>query len=392
VDPLNSAAAFALMRTPSRPQDLRDSTGERSGAGTVVVDRPARWLAATRAPRRATGLTLIVPAFNEAGCIAETIASIRAQTLPPDEILVVDDGSTDGTGEVARACGGVRVLRPPRNTGSKAGAQTYALEHVRTPFAMAVDADTTLAPDAIERLLPALRDENVAAACGFVIPRRVRSVWERGRYVEYLFAFSFYKPIQDFYRTPLISSGCFSVYRTAALREHGGWSNRTMAEDMDLTWTLHEAGRGVRFVPEAVCYPIEPHDFRFLGKQLRRWSHGFLQNVRLHWRGLLHVPWLRTMVAVALWDATVAALAYLVLLPLFAVLVSPLFLLGYVIDWPAVAVPVLYTAAKRGELGRAIASLPGFFVLRFVNAAFVLRAVWDEWIRGRRLAVYEKGH
>jgi biofilm PGA synthesis N-glycosyltransferase PgaC len=342
-------------------------------------------------PRR-SGLSVLVPAYNVAASIADTIASLHGQTSPPDEILVVDDGSTDGTGDVARACGGVVVLRPPKNTGSKAGAQTFALPRVRTPYVMAIDADTTLAPDAIERLLPAVSEHGVAAACGFVLPRHVRTVWERGRYVEYLFAFTFCKPVQDFYGKPLISSGCFSVYRTEALRAHGGWSTRTMAEDMDLTWTFHQAGLGVRFVPEAVCYPIEPHDLRFLGKQLRRWSHGFVQNVSLHWRGLVHVPWLRTMVAVALWDATVAALAYLVLLPILAVLVSPLFLLGYLVDWPAVAVPALWTAARRGELRRAAASLPGFFVLRFVNAVYVLRAVWSEWVRGRTLAVYEKGH
>jgi poly-beta-1,6-N-acetyl-D-glucosamine synthase len=334
---------------------------------------------------------VIVPAYNEAACVADTVASIRAQTTPPEEIVVVDDGSTDGTGDVARAAGAT-VVRPPRNTGSKAGAQTFALSRVTTPYAMAIDADTTLAPDAIERLMAALADERVAAACGMVVPRRVRTVWERGRYVEYLFAFTFYKPIQDFYGKPLISSGCFSAYRTDDLRAVGGWSDRTMAEDMDLTWTLHERGRGVRFVPEAVCYPIEPSDAVLLGKQLRRWSHGLVQNVRLHARGVLGVPWLRTIVGVQLWDAVVAALAFLVALPVLAILVHPLFLVGYVIDAPAIAVPVLWTAARRGETGRALASLPAFFVLRIVNAVYLLRAVWAEWVRGEPLRTYEKGH
>jgi len=63
---------------------------------------------------------------------------------------------------------------------------------------------------------------------------------------------------------------------------------------MDLTWTFYQTRRGVRFVPEAVCYPIEPHSLGLLGKQLRRWSHGFVQNVRLHWRPLLQVPYLRS--------------------------------------------------------------------------------------------------
>jgi biofilm PGA synthesis N-glycosyltransferase PgaC len=258
---------------------------------------------------------------------------------------------------------------------------------------MAIDADTALAPDAIEKLLPAFTAPNVVAACGFVLPRHVRSVWERGRYIEYLFAFSFYKQVQDYWGKPLISSGCFSMYRTEALRQQGGWPTRTLAEDMDLTWSFYRAGLDVRFVPEAVCYPIEPHDLEFMRKQLRRWSHGFVQNVRLHWRGLLQVPYLRSAVGVALWDAVVASFLYLILLPMVAaVLGAPLLLIGYAIDAPVILVPVLAGAAPRRELRRALWSFPTFFVLRTVNAVFFLEAVWSEVVRGRRLLVYEKGH
>jgi biofilm PGA synthesis N-glycosyltransferase PgaC len=165
-----------------------------------------------------------------------------------------------------------------------------------------------------------------------------------------------------------------------------------MTEDMDLTWSFYEAGLAVRFVPEAVCYPIEPHDFHFLGKQLRRWSHGFLQNVRLHWKAILDQPFLRSTVTVATWDAAVASLAYVVGLPLAALWIHPVFLLGYVIDLPFLAVPVLWRAQRRGELARALASLPGFFVLRWVNGLFMLRALWQEFVLRRPLAVYEKGH
>ncbi len=344
--------------------------------------------------RRALGapVTVLVPAYNEAKSVADTIRSVRAQTAPPREIIVVDDCSTDGTGDVARALD-VRVVRPPVNTGSKAGAQTFGLRYVRTPLTVAIDADTVLAPDALERLLPAFDRPAVAAACGFVLPQRVRSVWERGRYVEYLFAFTFYKRLQDYYGKPLISSGCFSMYRTDELRAHGGWSDRTLAEDMDLTWTLYEAGREVRYVPDAVCYPIEPRTFALMRTQLRRWSHGFVQNVRLHWRALLRVPYLRSAVAVAFWDATVAAALYLMLLPILALLLArPWILLGYVIDAPAVLVPVIAGAARRREVGRAIASVPAFFILRTVNALFFLRAACAELLLGRSFHVYQKGH
>lgn len=343
---------------------------------------------ATRIDER---LTVIVPAYNEAETVPETVESLLAQSVGPGRVIVIDDCSTDETAEVAAAAG-AEVIRPPANTGSKAGAQMFALSQVESELVMAVDADTTLAPDAIEILLPALEDRSVVAACGFVLPRRVGSVWERGRYIEYMLAFSFFKRIQDSFEKPLISSGCFSVYRTAELRQAGGWSTRTMAEDMDLTWTLYARGHKVRFVPEAVSYPVEPHDFGFMSKQLRRWSHGFVQNVRLHWRPLLSLGYLRSTVTVAFWDAVIASLAYLVILPLLAIFVSPLVLVGYLIDAPVVLVPVLWQAVSRGETMRALASFPSFFLLRMVNGVFMLSAIWRELIVRRPLLVYEKGH
>ena len=355
-----------------------------------------RWSRNRGAPflRPVVGLdvTVIIPAYNEVASVADTIKSLQTQTSPPAAIIVVDDCSTDGTGDVAHALG-VVVVRPPANTGSKAGAPNFGLRYVRTALTVAIDADTVLARDALERLLPAFNDPGVAAACGFVLPQRVRSVWERGRYVEYLFAFTYYKQLQEYYGKPLISSGCFSMYRSDILGAHNGWSNRTLAEDVDLTWSLYQGGHAVRFVPEAVCYPIEPCTLTLMGKQLRRWSHGFVQNVKLHWRGLLAVPYLRSAVAVAFWDATIAAAVYLVLLPVLALLLArPWILIGYVIDAPAVLVPVLAGAARRREIRRAIASVPAFFLLRTVNAVFFLRAVCAELLLGRSLRVYEKGH
>lgn len=146
----------------------------------ALSDSPARVIPASPIPsacneqqgfnKEKSGLTIIIPAYNEAGSIVDTIRSLQAQTLQADEIIVVDDFSSDGTGDLARGCG-VTVLRPLHNTGSKAGAQNLALQKVATEFTLAIDADTVLAPDAIEKLLPAMREPNVAAACGFVLPR-----------------------------------------------------------------------------------------------------------------------------------------------------------------------------------------------------------------------------
>ena len=337
------------------------------------------------------GLTALVPAYNEAASIADTIRSLQAQTRPVQRILVIDDCSTDDTAAVARALG-VTVVRPPANTGSKAGAQNFGLQYVETEMCMAIDADTMLAPDAIEKIVQPLEGTRVVAACGFVLPRHVRTIWERGRYVEYLFAFTFFKQIQDHYGKPLIASGCFSVYRTDVLRQSGGWSRRTLAEDMDLTWSFYEAGLAVRFVPEALCFPIEPHNYHFMSRQLKRWSHGFMQNLQVHWRAMLAVPFLRLAIAVAFWDGIVASFLYLTVIPALAVLVSPFFLAAYVIDLPAVAVPVLLAAVRRREIGRALVSLACFPVLRIVNSWFLVGAAWQELVRRRSFNVYEKGH
>jgi cellulose synthase/poly-beta-1,6-N-acetylglucosamine synthase-like glycosyltransferase len=306
---------------------------------------------------------------------------------------VIDDGSTDATADVARRYG-VTVVRPPKNTGSKAGAQNYALPMVTTEFTMAIDADTIIAPDAIERFLQVMEgDRGVAAACGFVVPRFVKTVWERGRYIEYLLAFSFYKPLQDHYHKPLIASGCFSIYRTEDLQTLGGWQTRTLAEDMDLTWSMYQTGRRVRFVPEAVCYPIEPHGFTFMRKQLRRWSHGFVQNVKLHYTQLLSIAFLRSLIGVAMWESTIASIIYLVVVPLTVIWShNLLLLLVYVLDAPALMVPVLSQAAERDEFWVALLSIPAFFVLRVVNSVFVLEAIWSELIVKRQFLVYEKGH
>src|SRR3982750_264668 len=102
---------------------------------------------ATASSSAKNGMTIVVPAYNEATVVADTIRSLQNQTTPPQEIIVVDDYSSDGTGEIASVLG-VTVVRPPTNTGSKAGAQTFALPLIETEYTVAIDADTTLAPEA----------------------------------------------------------------------------------------------------------------------------------------------------------------------------------------------------------------------------------------------------
>ncbi|MCP9976429.1 glycosyltransferase [Actinomadura madurae] len=115
-------------------------------------------------------LAVIVPAHNEEEGLPATLESLLRQTVPADQIIVVDDGSTDRTSQVAAAYPGVTVLRPPANLGSKAKAQNYALPYCRTRLVLPVDADTVLADDYIERVKPEFNDPQVAIAAARSAP------------------------------------------------------------------------------------------------------------------------------------------------------------------------------------------------------------------------------
>ena len=130
-----------------------------------------------------------------------------------------------------------------------------------------------------------------------------------------------------------------------------------------------------------------------MSKQLKRWSHGFVQNVRLHWGTVRNIGYLNYMITVLMWDGVIAAIAYLILLPLLTIIFrNPLFLIGYVIDIPAVLVPTFFVAYRRREIFRLLTSIPSFLVLRTVNGIFMLKAIWNEVVLKNTFKTYEKGH
>jgi len=336
-------------------------------------------------------LTVLIPAYNEAQVIARTLQSLGLQTYHPDNILVVDDGSSDDTGRIAAELG-AEVVRPASNTGCKAGAINFGLPFVETEWLVTLDADTALAPDALEQIVNVAREQNAGAACGMVLPQHVRTLWERARFIEYLLAFGMIKPVQDWYRFPMVASGCFALYRTEVIRALGGFPTETVGEDLDLTWRLYEAGESVKYVSGAVCYPVEPHNLHFMCKQLTRWSHGFAQNVRLHARRLLGVPMLSAFVMIASLDALLALL-YVAVTPFLVATRGWRYLAAvYLSDLLALAIPVLWMGGRLGLLRQALVSLPSVFVLRWINVYYFWRAALLEWVLGRPLQVFEKGH
>lgn len=340
-------------------------------------------------------VTVIVPAYNEESTIAQTLESLRNQTIQIEKIIVVDDYSTDKTGEISKRYDEVMVVRPPQNTGSKAGAQTFALPNVTSKYTIAIDADTSLEPDAIEKMVKFMeQNPGTSAACSFVLPKKAKTVWERGRFLEYMFVFSFTKQVQEWYGKPLISSGCFSIYNTEDLKKIGGWNNRTLAEDVDLTWTLYENDKVVRFNPDVYCYPIEPENLNMMSKQLRRWSHGYLQNLKAHWKNISKVPVIREQIIVSISDALFGPIGLFIILPLFGILLHNPLIIAYsfLADALFISIPPLIKSIKMKNTKLVLSSIPSFFVLRTVNTFYFMSAFMKEFVLNKTFHKYEKGH
>ncbi len=338
-------------------------------------------------------VTVLIPAYNEVAHIGATIRSLKKQTRLPDRILVVDDCSSDGTGVLARQLG-VDVIRTLSNTGTKAQAQNYALQFIRSAVVVTIDADTTLAVDALERIIRPLSDPAVASVCGFVIPQRIKTVWERMRYIQYLWGISVIKETQSNWGTPLVSSGCFSAYRTGVLKSFGGFPYRSMVEDMDLTWLQLEQGYRVVLVPEARCYPRDPHNFRTYYNQLSRWLRGFLQVIRLHKWSMFKRFGLIFNVA---WGFAEGSLYPIIaLLAIFNAFTKPtalrLFLLFTLINMGIVTFFSVLEARKEGKAWLALTSLPFYFLFSPVNAYIFWESLVLEWFLGRSLTEWKKGH
>jgi cellulose synthase/poly-beta-1,6-N-acetylglucosamine synthase-like glycosyltransferase len=345
-------------------------------------------------------VTVIVPAYNEEDGIADTLEALARQTARPERVIVVDDCSQDRTGEVARGYG-ADVLRPPRNLGSKARAQNYALPHCHTDLVLPVDADTVLGPDYIELIKRPFADPRVVIAAGNVQTKFTRTVTERGRSIEYLYGFHFYRPIQNRAGAPVVCSGCCSAFRREVLAASAGFPERTIVEDFDWTATQQVAGNKAVYVGAAEAWAADPQTPRYLRKQMNRWMSGFFQNMRIHfWAAWRHKPML------AFWYTL--AIAEILMLPLWWA--SPL-LWAFVWHDPFAAtlkwwlavqivvnVPVLVYAAVRRHLNplRVLLNFPFVYFNGAINSFYAWKGLIVELILvplglTDGLTVYEKG-
>ena len=250
-----------------------------------VVDRVPRQEAhddnSNRISRRAA---CIIPCFNEALVLGETLASVLAAGLSPADVFVVDDCSTDDTALIA-AKHGVRLLRNHRNRGkSKSIARAIdALGQLGShDFVSILDADTLVDPDYFTTVVQAFdADSDIVLVCGQ--PRSRRHNWLTAyRAVEYALAHGIYKQAQHRMRVITVAPGCATTYRRTVL-EHLEWNPGILTEDADTTVQVYRKGLGrVVYERRALVHTQDPGTLRALKGQLRRWYTGLWQVVVWH--------------------------------------------------------------------------------------------------------------
>ncbi|MBP2321588.1 cellulose synthase/poly-beta-1,6-N-acetylglucosamine synthase-like glycosyltransferase/peptidoglycan/xylan/chitin deacetylase (PgdA/CDA1 family) [Kibdelosporangium banguiense] len=233
-------------------------------------------------------VSVIVPAYNEAANIAATVRSLLANTHTADvEVIVVDDGSTDGTANIVRALNlpAVRVIRQA-NAG-KSAALNVGIAHAAHDVLILVDGDTVFEPDTIGHLVQPLADSTVGAVSGNTKVANRRSLLGRWQHLEYCAGSNLDRQILNALQCIPTVPGAVGAFRRAALADVGGISSDTIAEDTDLTIAITRAGWRVTYTPAARAWTEVPATLRSLYRQRYRWSFGTFQSMWKHrgsWR------------------------------------------------------------------------------------------------------------
>src|SRR5579864_1678180 len=296
-------------------------------------------------------VTIVVPAHNEEKSICMAVRNLLDLDYPELEIIIVNDGSSDGTLQTMRQEFQLRAVTaiyvPEANSapvrqiyrsdlhprlivvdkdpgGSKADASNAGLNAATSPYVCVVDADSVLERDALLRIMtPILDDPERIVAVGGIVRvlngseiegGRIRQVRLPRRSIEaiqvvvYLRAFLIGREAWARGNMLMIISGAFGVFRTDLLRAIGGYRSNAIGEDFDLVARLHRhlldnhRDYQIQFIADPVCWTEVPSDMKSLRSQRRRWQKGLLdvlwpnRDMLFNWRygriGWLALPYL----------------------------------------------------------------------------------------------------
>jgi biofilm PGA synthesis N-glycosyltransferase PgaC len=271
-----------------------------------------------RAPEQQwPGVTILIPAYNEAGVIATCVRAALALDYPRFEVLVLDDGSADDTSAAAEAAAQAdprcRVIHDPVNRG-KAERLNIGFREAQHELVAVTDADTHVHPQALKFLVARLESSPLLAAVA-----GAPHVTNRGRLLEAMQVLEAASIIGLIRRTQSLTgrvgvvAGVLGLFRRDRVLAVGGYESRMATEDIDLTWKLLLAGWHTAYEPHALIGMQVPNSLRALWAQRKRWARGQGEVLHMHiaevslWRN--HRMWLLSIEALAslIWGLTLAA-------------------------------------------------------------------------------------
>ncbi|MEV6629700.1 bifunctional polysaccharide deacetylase/glycosyltransferase family 2 protein [Actinoplanes sp. NPDC051470] len=236
-----------------------------------------RWGAEVTEP-----VSVIVPAYNEKEGIEAAVRSLAGGDYPEIEVVVVDDGSTDGTAALVERMRlpNVRVVRVPN--GGKSNALNTGVALAKHDLIVTVDGDTIFEPDSIRRLVQPFGKRTVGAVAGNVKIGNRRSLVALWQHIEYVIGFNLDRRLYEVLNCMPTVPGAIGAFRRRALDEAGGFSDETLAEDTDITMALCRAGWRVVYEERARAWTEAPATLEQLYRQRYRWSYGTMQAMWKH--------------------------------------------------------------------------------------------------------------
>ncbi len=248
---------------------------------SLLLDKPPKFNQKDDLPP----VSLLIAAYNEEKCIAQTLSSIKQQNYTaPLEIIIVDDGSTDKTRDIILKANMTNTKLIKNNHSGKAAALNRGLQEISHGHMITLDADTFLHPQAVTRIMTRmLSDPNhTSAVAGCVLTKNSRdSFITQLQKWDYFLAISSIKRQQSLYQGTLVAQGAFSLFKTEIVRSLGGWSN-CIGEDIVFTWGMIKAGYRIGFESTAIGFTDVPVTFKQFARQRRRWSRGMIEGFKNH--------------------------------------------------------------------------------------------------------------
>jgi poly-beta-1,6-N-acetyl-D-glucosamine synthase len=327
-------------------------------------------------------LCVIIPAKNEGTVIARTVGSVLAAGIESKDVYVIDDGSEDKTGDIARSFS-VNVMRNEINKGKAASIASVMQEFDlgnRYDIITLMDADTVVNIEYYREVKNGFDSEGIAVVCG-----RAMSVpynWLTSyRCLGYFWTHFVYRGAQCKMGVINVAPGCAASYRSDVFQKLD-WNKDTLVEDMDVTIQVHRKKLGrIVYRPKAEVYTQDPRTLRDYTKQMNRWYTGTWQ-IALKYEILNSWSKIDFEFKLLMGEGLLFSL-FMCTVPILALFhpIRALQILG--LDM-ALTFLVALSCGLYDRRVDVVLATPIYTLMRFVDCGVLLYSFWRTYIRRRR--------